>query len=186
VRFDSEELVSAYRATGELPRIHRTIAELIDWHSYGHAVAMDLGCCHGLLGVRLHDMGLLSVIGIDANPHYLMNAVRPQRSTRYFLAKVDRTSQAIKVAEIAAVYGVTLVVARRILPEIAEARDPGLVTELAAALHGAGVKAIALEGRIDSFRAKNPLRNADLECEALEPYFKVVDRLGNCRWLEAA
>jgi hypothetical protein len=86
---------------------------------------------------------------------------------------------------------VTLVVARRVFPEIAAAASwptdgLALVSWLGDSLIDAGVKAIALEGRVPVKNARNPLWNADLEVEALGDTWKLVDSYRNCRWLEPA
>lgn len=175
MRFDDDGYLKAFYERGEYPKIHDNIYKL-DRYVKGTNV-IDLGCCTGLLArrlVRTHG----TVIGIECNKNYLSKAVQHER-IKYENLKVDfDTLQAI--ADIVKSNNIECVYARRVIPEIYETRGFELVSALAETLYKNGVKYLVVEGRKSSRNAVNPLSSVEKEVEALQKYYYVSERVGNC------
>lgn len=183
MRFDDEELVRAYRETGKFPVIHAKIAKMLREHAAEAEPFMDLGSCTGLLSLQAIDVGRSLGVGLEVSRGVLDRAVQHSR-VRYECLRIGLDTVA-RVAQIAADEGVTLVIARRILPEIEEG-SPGCLAVLAPALRDAGVKKLVIEGRFVVPRPKAALFSVQREIEALGPAFRESVVVKHCAVLTAA
>lgn len=179
MRFDDDGYLKAFYELGEYPKIHDNIFKL-DRFVKGTNV-IDLGCCTGLLArrlVRTHN----TVVGIECNKNYLARAVKHDR-IKYENLKVDfDTLQAL--AEIIKGNNIECVYARRVIPEIYETSGFELVSALAETFYKNGVKFLVIEGRKSSRNAVNPLSSVEKEIAALQTYYYVSEKIGNCVLME--
>lgn len=181
-RFDDKARMEAYKKDGTFPAIHDNIIRLVMEHTADDKHCLDLGCCVGFLAKRLvQQCSKDSVLGVEGNQSYSQVAIPDDRIRYVNLYVTDKTIEAI--AARCQESNVTLCVARRVFPEIAE-QGVDVVRRLGEVLHGAGIQRIALEGRVVVPNPKNPLWKADLECEALSGHYRVIANHKNCRLLE--
>lgn len=179
-RFHDPQLVAAYRETGAFPAIHDDIAGLVRDHKGRHSVALDLGACTGLLSARLvQELGFTRVLAVEPNANYIKAGVSP---TGVSWIRTAAHTNPERLGQLCRLEGVTVVVARRVFPEIEESRR-GAVRELGAALADAGVELIALEGRVRVPKPSAKLSDADLEAAELAHDYELLQSRRNCRLL---
>lgn len=181
MRFDSNEHVTAYYESGVFPKIHDDIFRMCK-HINGHGAVLDIGCCRGLLSVRLAGV-YEKVIGIDANAGYIESAIRCDNVEYHCIKICDCTLD--KIGEIASSERVFCAFARRVLPEIWDTGGYNLVEAFAETLRRAGVKCLVVEGRMPVKSAKNQLSSVDREIAAVSGSFHPVLIDGRCSILEA-
>lgn len=184
MRFDSPELLQAWRETGRWPAIHDAIAQMALEYLRGQ-VLLDLGCAFGLLGARIvAETGLRSAIGVDANKATLAaSEAAAVPVTRYCLQIVDRPSMA-ELGAIIKRHQVDVIVARRILPELfGHDIDLGRAfVDMAADL---GVKEMLVQGRVETPDAVNPMRSIEREVFFLNQRYDCVALRGPVAYLTA-
>lgn len=179
MRFDDDKYVDNFMNYGEYPKIHDDIYYL-DKYVKGLPV-LDIGCCKGLLSVRLaqsHDV----VVGIESNSSYFNKAIHHD-NVKYYHIKIDLDTLT-DVAGVIKEHGIKCVFARRVFPEIYETGGLELVHTLSNVLHENGVEYIVLEGRKPSKNAKNKLYSIEREIAALDNRYDCVKRYKNCALLE--
>lgn len=179
MKFDDDNYVSEFLRNGTYPKIHDDIFYLAS-QVRGHNV-LDLGCCKGLLSKRLSAINPL-VVGIDASKAYIDKAVKGD-NIKYVNTKVtEDTLPAIK--GIIQEHGITVLVARRVIPELCETGGMQLCTKFAKLLQECGVEHIVLEGRKKCANPTNPLSSIDMELKVFEPYYNVIKAHKDCRLLK--
>lgn len=179
MKFDDDNYVSEFYRNGNFPKIHDDIFFLAS-HVRGRNV-LDLGCCKGLLSKRLSSINTF-VVGIDASKSYLDKAVKGD-NIKYVNTKVtEETLPAI--AGLIKEYGITVLVARRVIPELCETGGMALCTKFAKLLAEYGVEYVVLEGRKKCANPTNPLSSIEMELKVFEPYFNVIETHKDCRLLK--
>ena len=158
-RFD--EHVQAYIDHKGFPNIHEPMFASIKRNTPEGARFLDLGCCQGLLAVQVAVKHAGHVIGVDGSAGYIKNAIE-HPNVQYYLLKIDGDEALCALQDIIMEHQVQFVIARRIMPEIVETAGIGLATKVARMFRTVGV-GVFLEGRIDSKRAVNPLKNLAAE-----------------------
>ncbi|MBI1213832.1 MAG: hypothetical protein GC190_20415 [Alphaproteobacteria bacterium] len=178
-RFDAPELVQRWQQLGEYSRIHDDITHMAMSHLNAKRV-MDLCCSTGLLGRRLLDcLKLERVTWVDSSkPAIDAGLAANVIDCKYaYVMRVDRQSLAAFMGIIGR-ESLTAIVARRCMPELF-GYDLQLGRDFAAAIAGAGVTQIFLEGRVPSPNAVNPLSSIDDEVEIFTAHYKDAYRYRN-------
>lgn len=175
-RFADQKYIDEYKEKGIFPKIHDDIFNLVSGTAM-RDVTMDLGSCTGLLSVRLAGV-MPAVIGLEGNRNYVKRSVEHDRVkienlyvTAENLAAIEKIIKDNKVR---------IVVARRVLPEIAETGGIQLVKDMAKMFHAAHVEEIFIEGRKASKNATNPLSDMMKEAKALSEYYQPLMKHKNC------
>ncbi len=170
LRFDSPELLAAWQESGRWPAIHDAMAAMALEYLTGQ-VLLDLGCAYGLLGARIvAETGLRSAIGVDANKATIAAArAASVPVTLYQLRVVDQTSLD-DLEGIIRRHRVDVIIARRIFPEMF-GHNPDLGRAFVDMIHGAGVRELLVQGRVDTADAVNPLRSIEREVYMLNQRF---------------
>ncbi|RJO69790.1 class I SAM-dependent methyltransferase [Nocardia panacis] len=180
-RFDSAEHLYDWQRSGRFPRIHDDIYNLIRSEvSPSDGPVLDLGSSTGLLARRLqHARFAVHAVEADANS---IDAGRtagtygPNVPVRHWMLT---PGQMPEFGEFLANAGITIVVARRVLPEL---DDAGVTPELLGeTLANAGVSHLFLEGRAPRQDAKHRLRSVSDEVAGLETDWRPATFAGNHR-----
>lgn len=179
MRFNDNEYLHAYYKDGSFPHIHDDIYIASTQIKIG--VAIDIGCCFGLLAARIAN-DCEKVIGIDISEAYLQKAVKHPK-VEYLKLGVDKKS-IDRLSYLLQSKRVDTVIARRVIPEIYETGGFELCNEFCDTLAKCGVKYIVLEGRKSNSKAVNPLKNADEEVKAMSRHYQLVGSYKNCRILK--
>lgn len=179
MRYDDMAYVAAYNERGEYPKIHDDIFSLDEGLPRG--VVADIGACHGLLAARLVNAGHTKCLAFEMNPRYLAEAIRDKR-IEYHGYPVSYTTLGFFAGELKDA-GVSIVFARRVIPEIWDRGGEKLVRGFAGAMFAAGVKYLVVEGRLPTARAVNGMNTIEREIAALNG-FKEIKRFKNCALLE--
>ncbi|MCU1647153.1 MAG: 8, gp08 [Nocardia sp.] len=173
-RFDAAEHLYDWQRSGRFPRIHDDIYNLIRSEvSPSDGAVLDLGASTGLLARRLqHARFAVHAVEADANS---IDAGRtagtygPSVPVRHWMLT---PGQMPEFGEFLREAGVTIVAARRVLPELDNA---GVTPEiLGETLAKAGVRHLFLEGRAPRQDAKHRLRSVSDEVAGLETHWKAV------------
>lgn len=183
-RFADHKYVYEFISEGRYPAIHDAIFGAVAANVKDVTAVMDLGACTGLLSARVAKELGLRVVAVEPNGDYIDRGIHTVSGVRWLQTPVTAATVG-KVARAASENGVGLVMARRVLPEIAERGGIDTVTYLGHALREAGVHTIVLEGRVYSKRSTALLSHADAEVEALKEDFALVASQGNVRVLAA-
>ena len=179
-RYSSSEYVYDYKAKGIFPRIHNDIFNMVKENVKGKR-AIDLGSCTGLISIRLVEQaGFEFVAGLEGNISYLEKAI-PNDKVTYFNFYVTKENMD-KLKEVIVKNGITVVVGRRVIPEIGE-RDISVVYDLVKLLYEVGVEEIVLEGRVVVKKPTNKLYSIEKEIECFDKYFKLVAKNKECAYL---
>ena len=181
MRFASPEHLATWKATGAFPVIHDEIFGIIMAEALGQSFC-DLGSCYGLLMERLQKaMPGATVVGIEADPKTIeAGKLAGVRGTVLKLA-VDRITMTA-ATEFMSQHNVTVLVARRVFPEIwGEDLDGG--REFARLLYNIGVSEIFLQGRLASERTVNSLGSVDREVALVSDCFSPVFIRGQIAYL---
>ena len=179
-RYSSIEYVYDYKAKGIFPRIHNDIFNMVKENVKGKR-AIDLGSCTGLISIRLVEQaGFEFVAGLEGNISYLEKAI-PNDKVTYFNFYVTKENMD-KLKEVIVKNGITVVVGRRVIPEIGE-RDISVVYDLVKLLYEVGVEEIVLEGRVVVKKPTNKLYSIEKEIECFDKYFKLVAKNKECAYL---
>ncbi|WP_067565869.1 hypothetical protein [Nocardia acidivorans] len=171
-RFDSAEHLYDWQRTGRFPKIHDDIYNLIRSEvSPGDGAALDLGSSTGLLARRLkHARFVVHAVEADANSIVVgrgAGTYGPGVPVRHWMLT---PGQMPEFGEFLAGAGITIVAARRVLPELDDAGvSPELLGET---LANAGVRHLFLEGRAPRQDAKHRLRSVSDEVAGLQKYWK--------------
>lgn len=173
-RFDSAEHLYDWQRSGRFPRIHDDIYNLVRSEvSPSDGAVLDLGSSTGLLARRLHKARfVVHAVEADANS---IDAGRtagtygPSVPVRHWMLT---PSQMPEFGEFLRASGVTIVAARRVLPELDDAGvKPAMLGET---LTKAGVRHLFVEGRAPRQDAKHRLRSVIDEVANLERCWKAV------------
>lgn len=180
MRFNDDKYVEDYLKHGKYPKIHDNIFSLDRF--IPRCNVLDLGCCTGLLSLRLADAHPF-VVGVEPSTTYISKA--PTRgNVRYVIMGIsDKTLSTF--GDILSDNRIEAVFARRVLSEIAKSGGVELVTSLAETMRGAGVKFLAMEGRKPVRNAVNIMPTVDHEILAVYSQYKVIVRSGDCALLRA-
>lgn len=177
--FHDDAHVDNYLKTGRFPKIHDAIFGVIREYAPFHKTAVDLGACYGLISNRLiQEIKVDQVIAVEGNKTYLNKFVSNNRIK--VVQDYISGDTAGAIGETIKEAGATLLVARRVFPEI----GPEWAALAREAFYSAGIETIVLEGRKPTSKATNPLHNADKECGVLAPRFRVIAARGDVRVLE--
>jgi hypothetical protein len=176
MRFDAPELVAAWRKDRSYPAIHDRLFRLVTSEAEGRRF-IDLCAGTGLLGRRLTDVGFHGV-AVEANRRSILNGAYGNDFLALELRlgpdNLPDLSSWMRAA------GVTVVIARRCLPEL---HDSGIMlAALSASLIDGGAEELFVEGRVWSPRAVHQLASVEQEVEAL-PDWSVGSRVGACAYL---
>lgn len=168
MRFDAQELVDAWKATGAYPRIHDDIFNVAVSELRGVRV-LDLCCSTGLLTHRVACALKVNVLGIDGNKAALERGEAAGLLREPVHLQIGR-STITQLLELISARGITAVLARRCMPELFGS-DLDLGREFAGGLRDAGVDELVLEGRVATSAAVNPLASIDDEVRLFAPCF---------------
>lgn len=179
MRFNDQAHLDLYTKEGKFPWIHDNVAFLIKEHASDFESCMDLGCSLGLLSVRaVTELGRSECAALDSI--IAANCIKhPLVSYRGFTINRDKFKS---MEYLLKRYKPTLVICRRILPEIG-ASDPTIVTELFDLFHAFGVKWVVGEARVNQPAATNPIKNLEMELALIKGYSHVEIR-GNAYCLK--
>ena len=178
MRFDDLDYCVDLIERNQYPKIHDDI--FLMCQGVKADTVLDLGCCHGLLSCRLATI-FDKVIGLEPSDKYIRNAI-PRDNVDYVRLGITMKTLG-ELKDVIAKNKVNLIVARRVIPEIWETGGFELVNGFVDTVHEADVKYIALEGRKPTKKPRNPLYNADRECEVMQGKYIVEDKYKNCRLL---
>lgn len=185
MRFNSREHLDPWRANGAFPAIHNDIFALIIDNLDEDARAVDLCCSLGLLGTRvMMAFPRVEVVGIDVDDRARRFA--EQHGVPVLIARMHLKPPWTELETFLREGRTTAVFARRCLPELLGDLDAEERPLFGQALARAGVRQLFIEGRVDTRRASNALRNVDREIEVLEPTFQLRKRFRECAYLEVA
>lgn len=166
-RFDSAEHLYDWQRSGRFPNIHDGIYNLIR-SDVGPAdgTLLDLGSSTGLLTRRLGQAGF-TVLGVEADA----NAIEAGRTAGTYSHTIPvrrwvlTPNQLDAFGDLLRAEGVTIVVARRVIPEL---DDAGVTPPLlAATLANSGVRHLFVEGRAPRRDASHRLRSLAIETAEL-------------------
>lgn len=181
MRFDDPQHIETFQRRGAFPRIHDAIAGFVIGFSRGTRF-LDLCCCYGLLGERLHRAGFV-VIGVDANPKVIERGQAAGIEIPLFPLRVGRDTLG-ELMDLIDEHDISGIVARRALPELFD-RDPALGGEFFERARGIGVKEVFLEGRAPTRNAVSALATLEAEIHLAQPWFALDRRQGQCARLVA-
>ncbi len=179
-RFNSEEYLRAYAMAKRFPAIHDSI--FFAASRWASGPLGDICSSTGLLGRRFHDLLGLETRALEGS----LESVN--LGTRYGVYGLDNPATNIlvqpsamgKVAEW--LHGLHTLVARRCLCEISE-KVP--LVQFAKAVAEAGVKIVALEGRLQSVKSVHPFGHADKQAQCFLQWYDVIYALRDIRVLKA-
>ena len=180
MRFSDYAYVEDYLEHGKYPKIHDGIFALDRF--IPRCNVLDLGCCTGLLSLRLADVHPL-VVGVEPSTTYISKA--PEKGNVRYVVMGISSETLVSFGELISENRIEAVFARRVLPEISECGGVELVTSLAETMRGAGVKYLAIEGRKPRGNAVNRLSSIDDEILAVNRQYKIIRRCGDCVLMEA-
>jgi SAM-dependent methyltransferase len=181
-RFDSIDYLHAWHTSGKTmwPTIHRDLFQFIYERVKGKTVA-DLCCSTGLLAQQIHQRIGLDVIGLDGDEKAIAAAQNYGVTIPLFCQKVT-VNVLPKLKNSLQDRGVTVIIARRCLPELIG--DTGIPAwTFSEWLADSGIQEVFLEGRIPHKSPSNPLHNIDLECKAMDGHYEVVEKRGRLAYL---
>lgn len=177
--FDSEEYVKHWETTGEYPRIHRPLFEMVCANLPRGTGVLDLCCSTGLLASSLVDAGYPAVgldgdtMALERGRHYRVHAP---------LLRLHMMPQNLPQFEAhLQYYNIKAIAARRCFPELF-GHHPEFAREFMQSIARLGVTHVFLEGRKPSKTPANPLHILDRELELLSPEYEVRQRVGDCAW----
>lgn len=177
MRFDSPEHLVAWQNTGRFPWIHDAMYAFVAEHVEG-SVFLDLCCSTGLMGERIRRrVRGARVVGVESDRRAIA-AARSAGITFPILELRLGCDTLARFREFVAEHGVQVVLARRCIPELCGGKTDGFGPQLVAALAGAGVKEVVLQGRVDSTRAVNQYRNVEAEIRLFAAAYKLATRRG--------
>lgn len=180
-RFDDNAYIEAYQKYGIFPAIHEDVAYMIRNHANEQEPCIDIGACTSLLSVQAVALGRSLCVAVEGNRAFADKAVQHTKVVQERLLITDLNLQ--KFESILIAYKPTLLIARRVFPELAD-RSIELVHRLAKMLWCNGVQKIILEGRKATKNAKSTLPTADKEAEALSAYYDVTKTYKEVRLLQ--
>ncbi len=180
-RFDDQAYIDAYQTRGEFPAIHQDIVAIIRKHASEPEPCLDLGSCISLLSIQAIACGRSLCVSIEGNREFVAKAVQHPKVIQKRLLITDSHRQDLQAVLVE--YKPTLVIARRVFPELA-ARGMELVYTLSEMFSEFGVQKIVLEGRQATKNATNALPTADAEAEALSKHYTLKLAYKNVRLLE--
>jgi hypothetical protein len=180
--FNDQKYLDAYRQRGEFPSIHNQVATVLERYANEHEPAFDLGCCTGLLSVRAVALGRSHCVGIEGNKFDLSRAPKVPNVTyaNFFL----NTGTIGSFWSLLNSHRPTLIIARRVLPEIHHNNTETLVI-IPGMCHKMGVKKIIVQGRVRAKNPKTPLFCVDKEVEVFAKHYRETQRMGQTALLEA-
>lgn len=182
-RFDSPELLAAWRDRGEWPAIHVPVVNMAVEMMIGMRL-IDLGCSYGLLGARLAGvLGLEAVLGLDADEAVLAAAIEAKVPIHHQLLRVTKDTLTDLIWAVSD-FRADCMVCRRILPELF-GDDLELGDLFGAKMARAGVKEMIVQGRVDSGRATNKLHNVEAEVAMLRRCWEPIRQQGSVVYLRA-
>lgn len=179
MKYDDVQYLKDYYEQRKFPRIHDDIYSMAEYCDKDCNV-LDLGCCFGLLSVRLSSV-FNKVVGIESSRRYLQSAIEKD-NVIYYLLKVD-FSTIDRIKEILLDNDIKIVFARRVFPEIVETNGIELLDALIDAFAECGVHTIVLEGRVRFKNAVNLLPSVDEEIVALGRRYELVNKYKDCALL---
>lgn len=180
--FNDQAYLDAFLKDGTFPKIHDQVAHVIKTQTCENESAFDLGSCTGLLTVQAVKLGRSLCVGLEGNDLDYKRAVRiPQVIYRKIFINTDTLERFKFLLE---KYSPTLIIARRVLPEIHH-NDSKTLDLLPGLLYKNGVKKIILQGRVKVKNPKTPLFCTDREVEVFAGYYRETHRHLQTALLEA-
>lgn len=182
MKFDDERHVKNHKESGIYPKIHDNIFSAAVKHAVKGEAIIELGACLGLLSHRLIQSGITrKVLAVEPNLKYIKRGLTHKGIIHIHAGVSDLN---LGMTNLFDAYEAKTLVARRVFPEIAERYSIRTIRNFARIIYELGVEVIILEGRQITKNHKAKLWNADLEVEALRPYFKEIHAYGNVRVLQ--
>jgi hypothetical protein len=175
--YNDQAHIDEYLNSGKFPKIHDDIASVIRKIAPQHEPCIDLGSCTGLLAIQSIKIGRSLTIGIEGNKSDFNRAI-PHSKVKYenFYIGSDTFGQ---LSAILKKYKPTLVIARRIIPEISM-NNINVIKQLSLLFAENGVKHIILEGRKTTRNPKAILYNVRLEANCFMSEFEPIGTYKNC------
>lgn len=181
MRFNSKEHIQTYVDTGKFPAIHSPLVSLAVEHLNGRR-GLDLCCSHGLLGEQLHKRHGFYMVGVDADAKSV--ALAKDNSITMDIYQIKLKAETFPVIfKLIQEKMLDVLIARRCFPELF-GENLQLGKSFFAELSKSGVKEIALEGRVQTLKATNPLASLDGEIALAINYYSVKIRQGNTAILQ--
>lgn len=182
--FNDQAYLDAYIERGEFPAIHDQVAHLIRTAANEHEPAFDFGSCTGLLSVQAVALGRSQCIGIEGNELDFKRAMKLASMAVRFENFFINTDTMYHLKCLLDLMRPTLVIARRVLPEIHH-NDSETLDILPGVLYSFGVNKIIVQGRVKVKNPKTPLFCTDKEVEVFAPFYKETQRYRQTALLEA-
>lgn len=176
MRYNDGDYIRRYKEFGEFPHIHDDIFA-ISRSLIGQNV-IDLGCCTGLLTLRLATRNNL-VIGVEANAAFLDECISAS-NVKYRNIRVSADTLQ-DFAGLVDKYHIQTIYARRVLPELQETGGAELVADFIKLCYGHNVERFVIEGRKSNKNAVNPLSSVQKEVEAMRGFYAVEKSYNECR-----
>ena len=143
LRFNDEQYLTDWVDKRQYPAIHNNIFSAIENWTRGKS-ALDLCCSTGLLAQRMSTQGKINSVGVDADSRAI--ALGIERGIKVPLYLLNIQSETLNdLAKIITTSNITLLVARRCLPELFGA-NADLANEFEEMIWSAGIEEIVLRG----------------------------------------
>lgn len=181
-RFDSTDYTDTFKRLGAFPQIHGAIYQLIAEELTGSSV-LDLCCSTGLLGERIRTGLKVKVCGVDRDVGALLAGEAAGVAMPVIAMPIVPAAMPGLIAWVK-LHGVDTLVARRCFPELF-GDDHFFGRLMAAALRGAGVREVFLQGRQPTPGATTTLPTVYREAELFEGSYRVVRAVGQCIYMKA-
>lgn len=181
MRYNDPTHLETWKRSGRYPRIHDDLYRLLCEEALGTRF-LDLGCSTGLLAERLQrSVKGAVVLGVDADVAAIAAGTEAGLTVpREVLAVTPDTLETL--GERIRTEGLTVLVARRCLPEILGA-ESAFALAFTQSLLQAGIEEIFVQGRAYSPQAKHALSQVEAEIQALASGYQVRVRRGECAYL---
>lgn len=170
MRFDSQEHLDRWKATGEFPAIHDAIFSLMEQRLVGRTGlrVLDLACSTGLLGERIWQRlpGVEYVLGLDSDGDAMCRGANAGITVPTLNQSVRPGSMVSLQAQMMKIH-INVVVARRCIPEIFGGQ-PDLARSFMSILASTDVTDLFIEGRVESARSTHPLKSVNQEISFLD------------------
>jgi hypothetical protein len=177
MRFNDPQRVQAYKANGEFPSIHSPLVSCVVEHVIGRR-GLDLCCSHGLLGEQLLTKHGFQMIGVDGDASAVELARANGVKMPIHHIKLDAQTLPL-VYQLIRANKIEVLIARRCFPELF-GDDLELGGEFFGEIRAAGIKEIALEGRVQTPKATNRLSSVWAEIRLAQLHYEVSAKDGNC------
>lgn len=182
-RFSSEDYLRDFRASGAFPEIHDPLFQLVLSEALGTS-GVDLACCYGLLGERISKEADISMFGVEFSQDFITAGLDAGIDIPMYQMEV-KAETLMQLLALVKKHSATVLVARRAFPEIFPEPESQFCRDFVEGIHGAGIKEVFLQGRLESARSTHPLSGIDKEGSILLSHYRKVKQYGQLAYFVA-